>query len=161
MKQILFLILLVILQTSLFAAEKGEEVKFKSFTSPYFERNDSNLKGKSTYLVIPDSRTFQSIFGIGRTMGKAPATVPDNAFENGLVLAVIKRGEGITHYKVEGVKVVEDNLIVSYQAAMDPPGTATFHSPIIFTVEKGKYKNVIFRENDKTVEKVSLKDLGK
>jgi len=157
MRVFLSLFLIAVSSFTLFAEEKGGEVKYKVFERPYFERNDSGFKGNSTYLHLTDKKAFEAVFGIGRVMGKAPELVNDAAFENGHVIAVIKRGEAITNYKVQSVKAMGKDLTITYSATMDPPGTATYHSPLIISIDKGKYSSVTFMENGKKAEKIELK----
>jgi hypothetical protein len=56
------------------------------------------------------------------------------------------------------VAVTEENgvLLVSYTAADDKPGSASYRVPLILTVEKGEYSGVVFMENGERVGVVCL-----
>ena len=138
------------------AEEKGDGPKFKSFTAPYFEKNNSGLKGDASYLIVPDRKAFDATFGIGRTMRRPPEMLPETAFDKSLVVAVIKRGNAITTYKVDGVKVKDGVVTVSYKADTGEAGTAKFASPLIIAIDKGKYKSVEFVENGKAVKTLEI-----
>lgn len=128
---------------------KGKEVKFD--THPYFEKNSSGLKGDVSFLAISDLKTFNDIFGVGRTMGPKPNYLPDNAFETKVVLATIQRGMKNVTYKVDKVTADDDTLYLVYTTTTKESASATFHSPLVVSVEKGKYKSVVFIENGKKV----------
>jgi hypothetical protein len=142
------------------AAEKvaatGEKLAYEVH-SGYFESNQSGLKGESSYLTFTDPKAFEKVFGIGVVMGKKPRLLPKDAFESHLVVAVIKRGKSIWDYKVEKVTEDEGTVYVQYTASpRDGGGSATFASPLILSVPKGKYSSVVFLENGKKAAKVPL-----
>jgi hypothetical protein len=141
---------------SVVAEEKGDSPKFKSYTAPYFEKNNSGLKGDASYLVVQDQKAFDATFGIGRTMRKPPEMLPANAFDKHLVVAVIKRGNAITTYKVDTVKVKDGVVTVSYKAEMGEASTAKFASPLIISIDNGIYKSVQFVENGKAVKTLEI-----
>lgn len=135
---------------------KGKKVDFDVHNG-HFESNKSGLdKEKPSYLVFSDRDEFDKIFGVGRVSGKQNF-VPKDAFEKKMVVAVIKRGNAITEYKVEKVTADEGTLYVQYTAtAKGGGGTATYASPLIVSVDKEKYTSVVFLENGKKVEKVKV-----
>ena len=137
--------------------KKGDKVEFQSYTTPYFEKNTSGLKGDASHLVVPDKAKFDALFGIARVMGKKPPLLPDNAFDTDIALVVIKRGNAVTSYKVDGVSVADGVLHLSYTATAGKPSeSARFASPLIVTVKKDGYKSVNFVENGKKVATVEL-----
>jgi len=133
---------------------KGKKVEF-AVHDGHFEKNDSGLKGDSSYLVFGDRDAFDKVFGIGRVIGKQNF-VPKDAFDKKMVVAVIKRGKAVTEYKVEKVTADDGTLYVRYTAKMGEAGTATFHSPLIVSVDKDKYTSVVFIENGKKAETVKV-----
>ncbi len=82
----------------------------------------------------------------------------DDDFAKKLVVAVIKRGNALVTYKVDSVTAADDVLTVTYQAKAGEPGKATYHSPLIVAVDKGKLKSVVFIENGK---KAGTAEIGK
>jgi hypothetical protein len=131
------------------AEARGENVPFEVH-SGYFESNQSGLKGEASYLAFTDPKAFEKVFGIAVVMGQKPKLLPKNAFESHLVAAVIKRGKAVWEYRVE--KVTEDSgtLYVQYLAtAKEGGGSATFASPLIVSVRRGKFTSVVFIENGK------------
>ena len=136
------------------ALAKGKKVEFDVHNG-HFEKNNSGLKGGSSYLVFNDRDAFDKVFGIARVMRKQNM-VPKDAFDKKMVVAVIKRGNTVTEYKVEKVTANDDTLYVQYTAKMGPAGTAAFASPLIVSVDRDKYKSVVFIENGKKAEMVKI-----
>ena len=126
--------------------------------SGYFEKNNSGLKGDQSFLALTDRKAFDSIFGVGFVMGKKPKTVPENAFNTKLVVATIKRGGDLWTYKVDKVTADKGTLTVHYDATGKDGGGAKFASPLILSVGKGKYKNVVFVEGGNEVGKAEIRD---
>jgi hypothetical protein len=130
---------------------KGKPVEYEVHKG-YFESNRSGLKGAASYLAFTNRKAFDAVFGVGFTMGKKPNVLPENAFESKMVAAVIKRGKSITEYNVEKVTADGGTLYVQYEATeKGGGGTATFASPLIVSVDRGKYTSVVFIENGKKV----------
>lgn len=124
------------------AAER--ELAFQRYDS-YFERNDSGLKGEKSYLAVTGQRQFDRVFHPAATMG-TNNFLPDDAFKTKLVVATVKRGS-LRHYDDVKVSAKGSVLWVSYTAKDEGPGSATFASPLILAVDKGRYKEVVFVEN--------------
>ncbi len=117
----------------------------------HFESNKSGLKGEASYLAFTDRAAFDAVFGVAFTMGKKPNIVPKDAFEKKLVVAVIKRGNAPVEYKAEQVTTADGKLYVEYTATAKGATTATFASPLILSLDKGKYTSVVYIENGKQV----------
>ena len=65
------------------------------------------------------------------------------------MVAVIHRGNAASTYEVEKLTTEGDTLTVRYKATEGKAGTAKFASPMILSVDKGKFKKVVFIENGK------------
>jgi hypothetical protein len=135
---------------------KGKKVDFEVY-KPYFEKNNSGLKGEPTYTILQTRESFDKVFGPARVMGKQKF-LPKDAFEKQMVVTAIKRGSTLWMYKVENVTADEGTLYIQYEAKGEESKTAKYKSPLIVAVDKGKYKKVIFIENGK---KVSTLDIEK
>lgn len=136
---------------------KGEKVEYALHTG-HFEKNNAGLKGNQSFLALGTFDAFDKVFGAGFVMGKKPNVVQKDAFPKRLVVSVITRGNAITTYTVEKVTLDKDGtLYVAYKAATDPPGTATFASPLIISVPKDKVKKVAFIENGKAAATAEVK----
>lgn len=136
---------------------KGEKVEFATY-SDYFEKNTSGLKGESSYLEFTDRDAFDKVFALRPPlMGKKSVGLPDGAFEKKLVVAVVKRGLAPTTYKLGKTTTEGDALYLQYTAAAGKPTTATFASPLIVAVDRGKIRTVVFIENEKTAAKLEVK----
>ncbi len=122
---------------------KGDNVVYQVH-SGHFESNMSGLKGDVSYLAITDRATFDKLFGSAFVVGAKNDFVPKDAFDTKMVAAVIKRGNMVWDYKVEKVTADKDTLYVKYNATSTDGGSATFASPLIVTVDKGKYSAVEF-----------------
>ena len=129
-------------------------VAFEQYTS-YFEKNNSGLPGDTSYLAFTKEQNFDKVFGTAATMD-SNSFLPPDAFKSKLVVAAIKRGN-LRRY--ENVKVTQEKgkLYVWYDTKDDAPGSATFSSPLIIAVDKGKYKEVVFMENGKQAGKARIK----
>jgi hypothetical protein len=77
-------------------------------------------------------------------------------FDTRIVVAAIKRGGQVWEYKVEGVTADHATLTVRCGATSKDGSGAQFASPMVVSVARGPYKNVIFIENGKEVGKVSF-----
>jgi hypothetical protein len=127
---------------------KGKEVKYE--THPQFEKNTSGLKGDVSFLAINDAKSFADVFGIGRTMGPKPNYVTDATFDSKVVIATIQRGMKTVMYKVDKVTADDDTLYIAYTTTTKE-STARFNTPLVVSVDKGKYKSIVFIENGKKV----------
>lgn len=128
---------------------KGKDLDY-DIHSGYFESNKNGLSGDSSYLAFADQKSFDAVFGVAPVQGGKQRFLPKDAFESKLVIAVIKRGKAIYDYKVE--KVTDDDGVLELQYTATPQessGTATFATPLILSVDKGKYSSVEFIENGK------------
>lgn len=161
MRQLLFIFAIA---TFLFAADgmaqtvktgKSTPVNFQTYDS-YFEKNNSGLKGEKSYLVFTNQSQFDKIFGAAAVMGQNNF-LPDEAFKTKIIVAVIKHGGSLRKYNDVKVTAEKGKLMVWYTAKDDAPGSATFNSPLILGVDKGKYKEVVFMENGKKAGIVKLK----
>ena len=131
------------------AEAKGKDVDY-DIHNGYFESNKSGLAGDSSDLVFTDQKAFDAVFGVAAVQGGRQRFLPKDAFDSKMVVAVIKRGKGIYDYKVEKVADDDGVLEVQYTATpQDGGGTATFATPLILSVDKGKYTSVVFIENGK------------
>ena len=71
------------------------EPDFQRYDS-YFERNDSGLKGETSYLVFTSQAQFDRVFHPAPTMGPN-GFLPEKAFDTELVIATVKRGRFPPH----------------------------------------------------------------
>jgi len=135
---------------------KGKDVDYDIHTG-YFESNKSGLTGESSYLAFTDQKSFDAVFGVAAVQGGKQRFLPKDAFDNKMVVAVIKRGKAIYDYKVEKVTDDDGSLEVQYTATpQESGGTATFATPLILSVDKGKYSSVVFIESGKKVGTVKV-----
>ncbi len=137
---------------------KGEKVEYDVHNG-HFESNKSGLKGDVSFLAFTDMKGFNQVFGTSAVARKKFNWVPKDAFEKKLVVAVIHRGKSFYQYEVDRVTADGNTLYVQYTAtAKEGAGTAAFASPLIVSVDKGKYTSVVFIENGK---KAGTAEVGK
>jgi hypothetical protein len=146
---------------SAYAADeaKGDKVESTVYTA-YFEKNNSGLKGESSFLALTDKDAFDKVFAARPPLmrEKKPVLLPADAFDKHFVAAVVKRGNAPTTYEIQKVTLDKDGtLSVQYKATTDAPGTATFASPLIVAAPKDKVKKVAFIENGKAAGTADLK----
>jgi hypothetical protein len=136
------------------AVKSAPPVEFQQYDS-YFEKNNSGLKGKTSYLVLANQEQFDKIFGSAATMEQNNFLPPD-VFKSKIVFATIKRGS-MRHYDDVKVTAEKGEIFVWYNAKDDAPGSATFSTPLILAVDKGKYSEVVFIENGKKAGTAKIK----
>lgn len=134
---------------------KAVAVNFQKYDS-YFEKNNSNLKGDVSYLVLRNQKDFDKVFGSAATMGEN-SFLPDNVFDSMLVVATIKRGSSVRSYEVTQTSIENGRLYVRYNTVDKEQGSAKFSSPLILAVPKGNYKKILFVENGKEAKSISVK----
>jgi hypothetical protein len=140
------------------AEAKGKDVDY-DIHSGYFESNKDGLSGDSSYLAFGSQKAFDAVFGVARVQGDKQRFLPKDAFDTKVVVAVIKRGKGIYDFKVDKVTNDDGVLTLQYTATpQDGSGTATFATPLIVSVDKGKYDSVAFIENGKKVATAKFAD---
>lgn len=149
---------LVLLAPVAFAADKKEEKKDPDFVvhTGHFEKNNAGLKDEPSLLLLTDADAFDKIFGTVPPAGlggggRKNNPVTKGTFDKEVVAAVIKRGNAITTYTEVSTKTDGETLTVTYKSEAGKPGTATFASPLIVSVPKGKIKKVVFVENGKEI----------
>jgi inhibitor of cysteine peptidase len=159
MKRILNIVLLITLVFVVLGfGQKGgaeRELQFERYDS-YFEKNNSGLKGRTSYLVITSQPKFDEVFGPAATMGHN-TFLPEKTFDTKLVIATITRGRFLRTYDLTKVTVKNGRIYVWYKIKDSAEGSASFRSPLILAVDKNNYSQIIFKENGKTVGKVSVK----
>jgi hypothetical protein len=134
-----------------FAKKTGPERKldFQRYDS-YFERNDSGLKGQTSYLAFTSQEQFDKIFGAAATGGENHF-LPENAFKTKLVVATIARGNFLRTYDSPKVTTKNGKIYVWYKTMDKRQESATYASPLILAIDKGRYSQVIFMQDGKKV----------
>jgi hypothetical protein len=112
----------------------------------YYESNQSGLKGATSHLVVQSQAAFDKVFGAAALSGEN-RFLPENAFQKGSVLAVVKRGSSIWDYKVNDVSLQQNALTIRYEATARTPTSAMFASPLILAVNSKEFTSVAFVEN--------------
>jgi hypothetical protein len=140
------------------AKAKGKAVEYKVYNS-YFESNKSGLKGEASYLAFKEQGAFDNVLRPAPpNIGKKRTYLPKDVFDSKLVAVAIKRGNQAFTYEVEKVTADKGTLYLQYKAKGGEATTATFASPLVVAVNKGKIKTVVFIENG---EKAGTAKLGK
>jgi hypothetical protein len=152
--------LALVILAALFADTEPKPAKVEAVThGPYFESNMSGLKGESSFLAFTDAKKFSEALRPVPPLlgGKKPNPLPKDAFEKSLVLVVIKRGSEAFEYTVEKAEDRSGTLVLTFKSkGTGGGGTATFASPLVVAVPKGKYKSAEFVENGKKVATVKI-----
>jgi hypothetical protein len=136
---------------------EGDKVAVEVYAKGYFVKNKAPLPGNPAYLVLQDKKAFDEIFGVGVVMGAKPKFVGAKLFDGNLIISVIKAGNSITTYEVEQVRRDKGKLVVQYKAMDKGATSAQFRSPLIVSVPRGDYTEVVFLENGKEANKVAVK----
>jgi hypothetical protein len=135
-------------------AVRQAAVDYQRYQS-YFEKNNSGLKGRVSYLAFTSQRAFDRVFGAAAVAGSE--FLPDGAFKTKLVVATIMRGHSIRDYRVKQVTSEKGKLFVWYDSEDHSQGDASFSTPLILAVDKGGYREVVFMENGKRAGSVRLR----
>ncbi len=138
------------------APELPQEMKFV-IHSGHFEKNNSGLKGDSSYLSILDQPAFDKVFGsVPPLGGKKHNWLPQDAFKTHQVVAVIKRGTSTYAFSMISVASDSKTIIVKFTSKAGDPGagTAQFATPLILSIPQLKGREIVFIENGKEVAKV-------
>jgi len=158
MRRLLAALFAVAICTAAFAEDKpkGEKLDLGTFGGQ-FEKNNSGLKGDSSFLLLSDHAAFEKVFGtvppagLGKNLGRKTVPVTKATFDTSLVAVVIKRGDAVTTYSDIAAYLDGDTVTVTYTADTGKPSTAKFASPLFVAVPKDKVKKVVFVENGKEV----------
>jgi hypothetical protein len=124
--------------------------------SGYFVSNKFEPDAAELFAVITDQGHFDKMFGVAMVMGDTSHRLPSDAFTSNIVLAVIKRGREVWEIKVESTTENDGVVSLRYSTASKKSDSATFASPLIVSIPKGKHTAVQFIENDKPVKKVDM-----
>jgi hypothetical protein len=118
----------------------------------HFEKNSSGLKGDASFLMFTDFAAFEKVLGTTPPVGvRRPNPMTEAGFKDVLVAVVIKRGKAVTTYSEVTAVADGTTLTLKYKADAGTPGTATFASPLVVGVPRGKLTKVVFVENGKEV----------
>jgi hypothetical protein len=136
--------------------KKAGKIAFEVYAKGYFVKNTIKVMDNQALFVLHDKNAFDQIFGFGRVMGAKPKLVDEKHFEGNLMVTVIKSGNTLWKYEVEKVHVDKKQLIVQY-TAHGKESTAKFTVPLIVSVPRGDYTEVVFIENGKETGKQAVK----
>lgn len=155
MRKILYALAAITVLFTINSLAQSGDIEFKRYDDSYFEKNNSGLEDEPSYLVLTDQAEFDKIFAAAARM-KNNNFLPKDTFDSKIVIATIKRGSSLRTYAVEKVTAEEGKLTVWYTTQDKAPGSATFKSPLILTVDKGDYNEVVFMANGKKAGEVNL-----
>lgn len=129
----------------------SNKAKFTHHTG-HFEKNNSGLKGDVSVLLIHNNVEFEKVFGtVPPLRGSNNNPIPNDAFKDHVIFAVITRAAAITEYSDISVAEKDSVWTVKFQSVTGAPGTANFASPLILRVPAGKITRVIFEANGKQI----------
>ncbi|MCU0702562.1 MAG: hypothetical protein MUF18_01060 [Fimbriiglobus sp.] len=145
-------LLVLLLAPAVLQADEKKVPEFVVHTG-HFEKNNSGLKDEPSLVLLKDFDAFDKLFGTVPPLGgpRKNNPVPKDAFDANVVAAVVKRGNFITTYTEVSTKTDGETLTVTFKSEAGKPGTATFASPLIVAVPKGKIAKVVFVENGKEI----------
>ncbi|MSU80566.1 MAG: hypothetical protein EXS16_21065 [Gemmataceae bacterium] len=135
----------------------GEKVAYEIYAKNYFVKNSAPLPGNPAFLVLHDKKSYDQIFGIGFVIGGKPKLVTESLFQKNLVITAIKSGNALWKYDVEKVTIEKQQLIIAYKATGKESPSAKFTVPLIVSVPRGDYTDIVFIENDKEVSRMPVK----
>jgi hypothetical protein len=137
--------------------KKSDKIAFDVYAKGYFVKNNAPLPGNPAYLILPSKKAYDQIFGFGAVMGGKPKLVTEKLFDDNVIIAVIKSGNTLWKYEVERVTREKGQLVLTYTANGKQSSSAKFNSPLILSVPRGDFAEVVFIENGKQVGRQTLK----
>jgi hypothetical protein len=132
-----------------------ESVSFGIY-SGYFVSNQFEPHAPESFVVITSQGQFDGVLGVAAVMNDKSHRLPEDAFKSLIVLAAITRGHAVVEYKVDEVVVKEGVVDLRYTTTPKKSDTATFASPLIVSIPKGKYSAVRFIEDGKVVKEIGM-----
>ena len=129
--------------------------------SGHFVSNQYKPQDALTLAVFSTSAEFKAAFGTAAfglgAGGKRLDYVGDAAFADGVVAALIRRGNTLYSYQLASTaKTDEGVLTLNILSAGKPDAAATFASPLIVSLPRAGVTHVRFVENDKVLGEVPL-----
>lgn len=124
--------------------------------SGYFVSNKFESDAAESFVVLTGQEEFDKVFGAAFVMGDKSRRLAKDAFKSLMVVAAIKRGKAVWEYKVERVTEANGVVELRYTATEKKSDSATFASPLIVSIPRGKYVAVRFVVNGKTVKTVEI-----
>jgi hypothetical protein len=131
------------------------KLKFDTY-SGYFVSNTFEPDAAESIVVTTNQEQFDKVFGVAFVMNDNSHRLPKDAFESNVVVVMIKRGNAMWDFKVEGVSLKDGVVELHYTSASTKSDTATFACPLIASIPKGEYKAIQFVENGKEVKRVDI-----
>ena len=128
--------------------------------SGHFVSNQYKPADALTLALFNTMAEFKAAFGVaafGLGRNKRLDYVDEAAFTNGVVAALIHRGNTPYQYELIGeVKNARGVVTLNFRAAGEPSPTATFASPLIVSMPRAGITHVRFVENDRVLGQVAL-----
>ena len=134
---------------------KASEVAFNRYDGSYYEKNNSGLEGKTSYLAMTSEAQFDKIFGPAAVMGHNNF-LPAGIFDSKIVIVAIRRAPFLRTYDVKKVTSRKGTVYVWYGVKDGEPGSSRYKTPLILAVDKDHYTKVTFMQNGKKVSTISV-----
>jgi hypothetical protein len=122
--------------------------------SGYFVSNQFEPDAAESYVTIANQEQFDKIFGVAMVKGDKSHRLPPDVFKSNLILAVIKRGNAVWEYTIQGINLDDGVVTLRYSTTSKPSDSATYSSPLIVSIPKSVHVAVQFIENDKPMKKL-------
>jgi len=149
------LTLVLIVSANAQKSKAASEVAFNRYDGSYYEKNNSRLEGKTSYLAMTSSAQFDKIFGPAAVMGHNNF-LPAGIFDSKIVIVTIRRAPFLRTYDVKKVTSRKGTVYVWYGVKDGEPGISRYKSPLILAVDKDHYTKVAFMQNGKKVSTISV-----
>ncbi len=153
-KTALLLLLIGWLGQSAIAADETK-LHFEIY-SGYSVSNQFEPNAAEAFVVITDQEHFDKVFKEATTTEEKPHRLPKDAFTSNIILAAVKREKTVWEFKVEEATEAKGIVELRYTTTKKKSDSVTFASILIVSIPKGKYGEVQFVENGKSMKKVEL-----
>ena len=123
----------------------------------YFVNNTYEPNIPRSVLVATTQKEFDGYFGAGFVMNDRSQRLAAGVFDKQLVVGVVRRGPTDAAYKLTETALADGVLTVKYTVTLPRgSGSATYASPLIFSVPKDSVTSVKFMENGAEVGNVKV-----
>ena len=136
--------------TSLSVAETGPETNIGFMQSAnHFVKNTYKGTTNPSYLLIRSYSTFDSLFGVGATMGMDKSKlITEEKMKTGFVLSIIYQGNNIQEFNIDKITLKNNRLYIYFTSKVTTPNASwTCNCHVTALIDDCEFESVLFLEN--------------
>jgi len=142
-------------------AEVSEKNVGFTVSSNHFVKNTYKGDTNPSYLVIKSYPAFDSLFGIGATMGMDKSKlITEEKMKSGFVLSVIYQGNNIHKFNIEKITLKDRQLQVYYTSEVTTPNASwSCNCHVTALIDNCEFDSILLYENGKPLPDALIKEL--